>query len=66
MLLTPSSRVPHTSKLTEVITTDTIPLRTDKDTSKFNVLSIADVMADVIERVHNYREISSQFLFGKK
>ena len=54
------------SKLTEVITTDTIPLRTDKDTSKFTVLSIADVMADVIERVHNYREISSQFLFGKK
>ncbi len=54
------------SKLVEVITTDTIPLRTDKDTSKFTVLGIADVMADVIERVHNYREISSQFIFGKK
>ena len=54
------------SKLSEVIVTDTIPLRTDKDTSKITVLSTADVFADVIERVHNYKEISSQFVFVKK
>ncbi len=53
------------SQLAEVIVTDTIPLRTDKDTSKITVLSTADVLADVIERVHNYKEISSQFVFVK-
>ena len=51
------------SALQEVIVTDTIPLRTDVDTSKFTVLSCADIFADIIERVHNYREISSQFIF---
>lgn len=53
----------NNSKLCEVIVTDTLPLRKDKDTSKFTVLSSADVFADVIERVHNYKEISSQFIF---
>lgn len=55
----------NNSKLTEVIVTDTLPLRTDKDTSKFTVLSCSDLFADVIERVHNYKEISSQFVFNK-
>ncbi len=55
----------NNSKLCEVIVTDTLPLRKDKDTSKFTVLSSADVFADVIERVHNYKEISSQFIFTK-
>ena len=47
--------------LQEVIVTDTIPLREGKDLSKFTVLSVADLFADVIERVHNYKEISSIF-----
>ncbi len=51
------------SKLCEVIVTDTIPLREDKDTSKFTVLSVADLFADVTERVYNYKEISSRFIF---
>ncbi|MFI3318716.1 MAG: ribose-phosphate pyrophosphokinase [Rikenellaceae bacterium] len=51
----------NASALEEVIITDTIPLRTDVDTSKFTVLSVADIFADVIERVHNYRSISSIF-----
>lgn len=51
------------SALSEVIVTDTIPLDTSKDTSKFTVLSVADLFADVIERVHNYKEISSRFIF---
>lgn len=53
----------NNSSLSEVIITDTIPLRKDKDTSKFTVLSVADIFADVIERVHNYKEISSRFIF---
>ncbi len=53
----------NSSALKEVIVTDTLPLRADKDTSKFTVLSVADTLADVIGRVHEYREISSQFIF---
>ena len=49
------------SKLQEVIVTDTIPLNQEKDLSKFTVLSVADIFAEVIERVHNYKEISSIF-----
>ena len=51
------------SALSEVIVTDTIPLKTTEDTSKFTVLSVADIFADVIERVHDYKEISSKFIF---
>ena len=39
----------------------TIPLNPDKDLHKFTVLSVADIFANVIERVHNYKEISSIF-----
>jgi ribose-phosphate pyrophosphokinase len=53
----------NASQLAEVIVTDTIPLRMDVDTSKFTVLSVADIFADVIERVHNHLEISSRFIF---
>ena len=49
------------SKLQEVIVTDTIPLNQEKDLSKFTVLSVADIFAEVIEHVHNYKEISSLF-----
>ena len=49
------------SALEEVIVTDTIPLKEDHDLHKFTVLSVADIFADVIERVHNYKEISSIF-----
>ena len=56
----------NNSMLSEVILTDTIPLRADKDTSKLTVLSTADVFADVISRVYNYNEISSQFIFAHK
>lgn len=51
------------SALQEVIVTDTIPLKQDEDLSKFTVLSVADIFADVVERVHNYKEISSRFIF---
>lgn len=51
------------SKITEVIITDTIPLKEGKDTSKFTVLTCADLFADVIKRVYEYNEISSKFIF---
>ena len=51
----------NASALEEVIVTDTIPLKEDHDLHKFTVLSVADIFADVIERVHNYKEISSIF-----
>ena len=49
------------SQLQEVIVTDTIPLNQEKDLRKFTVLSVADIFAEVIEHVHNYKEISSLF-----
>ena len=51
----------NASALEEVIVTDTIPLNPEKDLHKFTVLSVADIFADVIERVHNYKETSSLF-----
>ena len=53
----------NNSALQEVIVTDTIPLDQTKDLSKFTVLSVADIFADVIDRVYNYQEISSRFIF---
>ena len=50
------------SKLTELVVTDTIPLRKDKDTSKIKVLSVADLFADVINKVYNYQSISNNFI----
>ena len=49
------------SALQEVIVSDTLPLNPEKDLHKFTVLSCADIFAEVIERVHNYKEISSIF-----
>ena len=53
----------NNSSLQEVIVTDTLPLDMSKDTSKFTVLTVADIFADMIERVHNYKAISEHFIF---
>jgi ribose-phosphate pyrophosphokinase len=52
------------SLLAEVIVSDTIPLRggANTDTSKIKVLSVADLMADVIEKVYLYKSISNNFV----
>ena len=47
------------SAFTEIVVTDTIPLR--KPSSKIHVLSTADLLATVIKRVHNNESISSLF-----
>ncbi len=49
------------SKITEVIVTDTIPLK--KNSQKIKVLSIADLFADTINKVYNYQSISGNFIF---
>lgn len=49
------------SELTELIITDTIPLK--KQSPKIKVLSVADLFAKVINSVHNYESISSNFIF---
>ena len=48
------------SQLTELIVSDTIPLK--KKSSKIKVLSVADLFADVIDKVYNYQSISASFL----
>ncbi len=48
------------SALTEVVVTDSIPLKQNSD--KIKVLSIADIFADVIKKIYNYQSISSTFI----
>jgi ribose-phosphate pyrophosphokinase len=48
------------SALSELIVTDTIPLRQQCD--KIKVLSVAPLFAKVINSVHNYESISSNFI----
>jgi ribose-phosphate pyrophosphokinase len=49
------------SPFTEVVVTDTIPLRRQSD--KIHVISTASLLADVIGKVHNYESISTLFKF---
>ncbi len=49
------------SALTELLVTDTIPLKQECD--KIRVISVADLFAKVIYKVHNYESISSYFIF---
>ena len=48
------------SKLVELIVTDSIPLK--KESRKIRVVSCADLFADVMQRVHQNRSISSKFI----
>ncbi|MCB9190845.1 MAG: ribose-phosphate pyrophosphokinase [Flavobacteriales bacterium] len=49
------------SRLTELVTTDTIPLK--EENKKITVLSVAPLFADVIKKAHNYESISTKFIF---
>lgn len=51
------------SKLQELVVTDTIPLNANKDCSKIKVISVADIFAEAIRRIYDYKEISSMFIF---
>lgn len=48
------------SKLEELIITDSIPLK--KHSDKLRVLSCANLFADVMQKVHNNKSISSKFV----
>lgn len=48
------------SKITELIVTDTIPLK--QQSSKIKVLSVTGMFADVFQRVINHESISSHFI----
>jgi ribose-phosphate pyrophosphokinase len=51
----------NTSSIAELLVTDTIPLRGHSD--KIKVISVADLFADVINKVYKYKSISSNFIF---
>ncbi len=53
------------SQLLEVIISDTIPLNPNPniDKSKIKLLSVAEIFADVIDKVYNYQSISTSFIF---
>lgn len=48
------------SVMTELVVTNTIPLK--KETSKIKVLSLGKLFADAISKIHNHESISSLFL----
>lgn len=50
------------SSLTELVVTDTIPLKQKSD--KIRVVSVADLFADVIRRMVNNQSISSHFIIS--
>ncbi len=52
------------SSFTEVVVTDTIPIK--RNCEKITVLSTADLFAEVIHRVQNYKSISSLFNLNKQ
>jgi ribose-phosphate pyrophosphokinase len=52
------------SPFTEVVVTDTIPLKVEHE--KIKVLTTAGLFAEVIRRVENYESISSLFKFSTK
>lgn len=51
------------SAIEEFIVTDTIPLRSDVDTSKFTVLTISKLFAEIIEKVYHFKSISDEFIY---
>jgi ribose-phosphate pyrophosphokinase len=48
------------SKITELIVTDTIPLK--QESAKIKVLSVTGMFADVFHRIVNHESISSHFI----
>ena len=48
------------SQISEIIVTDTIPQQTDNP--RLKVISVAELFADVINKVYNYQSISSKFI----
>lgn len=54
-------RLRAASAIHQVVVTDTIPLPPEKQDPKFTVLSVADLIADAISRIHDGRSVSELF-----
>jgi ribose-phosphate pyrophosphokinase len=52
------------SKLEQVIVTDSIPLKTDKSTDKITVLSVAPLFSGVLHNLMENKSISSNFIIS--
>ena len=52
----------HNSSLAEVYITDTIPHPELADDPKIKVVSMADVFANIINKVYNYESVSTEFI----
>jgi len=48
------------SSLAEIVVTDSIPLK--QESPKIKVITVADLFAEVIDKVYNYQSISSSFI----
>lgn len=54
-------RIRNCDVLKEVVVTDSIPLKNPEKNPKVKVLSVAQLLADAIKRIHNEESISSLF-----
>ncbi|HSC72378.1 MAG TPA: ribose-phosphate pyrophosphokinase [Candidatus Methylomirabilis sp.] len=50
------------SEISEVVVTNTIPLREDQQSKKITVLSVAPLLAEAIHRIHTETSVSSLFV----
>lgn len=57
----PATQRVNDCKLTEIIFTNSIPYK--KECAKATILSVANLFADTIRRIHNNQSISAQYLF---
>lgn len=57
----PATQRVNDCKLTEIIFTNSIPYQ--KECKKATILSVANLFADTIRRIHNNQSISAQYLF---
>ena len=55
-------RIAQAPGVTEIITTDTLPLRNHHGIDEVHVLSIAPLLAETIQRIHNGQSVSSLFV----
>ncbi len=50
----------------EIIVTDTVPIPEEKMISKLKILSIAEIMAQVIQRIHDHKSLGELFSWEEK
>jgi len=52
----------NASPIQEFLVADTVPLKPDKDNSKFTVLSMTETFANVIDRIYHNEPVSDMFI----